>query len=408
MSAAVGHSADRKDEFAVVTIDGEAESMRVGIDVHMVGEQETGNETYVVNLVRTLARSDDGHMYIAFTPHPSAMDEAIGAPSRAVRIWPRLPLLRVLVGIPVFACRHRIDLLHMTYIMPPVCTVPCVVTVHDLSFEAFPDMFSPRTRMLLSWGVPFSVRRAARVITVSEHTKRDIVTRYGVPEEKIHVTYEAAAAVFQPVRDPERLATVRRRYGIPSQYVLAVGNLEPRKNLGTLLRAFRALRADGRIPHRLVLVGKAGWQTSRLLAELQGESLANDVIWTGYVPLEDLPALYSAAALFVYPSLYEGFGLPPLEAMACGTPVVGSNAAALPEVLGDGALLVSPYDVDGMATAIRSVLLDPGLARGLAERGRDRALTFSWERTARQTVKVYREALDGTNRRSTTGPTARR
>lgn len=370
--------------------------MRIGIDVHMIGEQETGNETYVVNLLRALLAREDGEQYVPLTPRPSALEAPLGrsARDRAVRVGFGPSFLRVPLGIPLAARRHSLDLLHMTYIVPPVCPVPTVVTVHDISFEVYPETFSRRDRLLLSWGVPFSARRAARVIAVSDHTKCDLVRRYGIPEEKIRVTHEAPAPLFQPVEDRVRLEAVRHRYGVSGPYVLSVGTLQPRKNLSTLLEAFRVAKGEGRIPHRLVIVGKQGWQGATVLREVKARGLEGEVVFTGYVPAEDLPSFYSGADLFVYPALYEGFGLPPLEAMACGTPVVASNTASLPEVLGDAAWLIDPRDIGGLASAIRRVLGDPALARRLSNLGLAHAKQFSWDRTARQTVEVYREALE--------------
>lgn len=370
--------------------------MRIGIDVHMVGEQETGNETYVINLLRALLAREDSNEYVPLTPRPSAFEAALGPSSRtrAVRVHPAPSLLRVPLGIPLAAYRHSLDLLHMTYILPPVCPVPTVVTIHDISFEVYPETFSHRDRLVLSWGVPFSARRAVRVIAVSDHTKRELVHRYAIPDEKIRVIHEAAAPLFQPVKDPARLEAVRRKYSMAPPYLLSVGNLQPRKNLATLLEAYGVAKAEGRISHQLVIVGGQGWQGARVLEQVKAQGLEGEVVLTGYVPTEDLPSLYSGADLFVYPSLYEGFGLPPLEAMACGTPVVASNAASLPEVLGDSAWLVDPHDVRELASTILRILGDSALARRFSGLGLAHARRFSWDRTASQTVEVYREALE--------------
>jgi glycosyltransferase involved in cell wall biosynthesis len=369
--------------------------MRVGIDAHMVGAQETGNETYIVNLLRALQAVEGEDRYIPLTPCPASLEAALGptARARALRVPLGPSLLRVPLGIPLTAARHSLDLLHMTYFLPPICPIPTVVTVHDISFRVYPETFSRRDRLLLSWGVPLALRRATRIIAVSEFTKRDLLRRYGVPEEKVRVTHEAAAPEFEPVKDPTRLQAARRKYGLTFPYILSVGNLQPRKNLRALLEAFLSAKSERGIAHRLVVVGKRGWQAAAFLREVGVQGLEGEVVFTGYVPTEDLPDLYSAADLFVYPALYEGFGLPPLEAMACGTPVVASSAASLPEVLGEAALLVDPRDVRAMTSAILRVLGDADLARRLSGLGLAQARRFSWERTARETVEVYREAL---------------
>lgn len=375
--------------------------MRVGIDAHMVGARKTGNETYIVNLLGALRALPGEDRYIPLTPHPAALEGPLGpvARAQAIRVWPSPSFLRVPLGMPLAAGWHGLDLLHMTYFVPPICPVPAVVTVHDLSFEVYPETFSPSDRLLLSWGVPFSVRRAVRIIAVSDFTKRDLVRRYGLPEEKIRVTHEAAAPWFCRVEDELRLQALRRRYDLSQRYILSVGNLQPRKNLRALLEAFRFAKAERRIPHRLVIVGKPGWEGAAFFREVKEQGLEGEVAFTGYVPVEDLPGLYSGTDLFVYPALYEGFGLPPLEAMACGTPVVASNAASLPEVLGDAALLVNPRDTKGLASAMLEVLSDSVLARRLSGLGLARAGKFSWDRTASETVEVYREVLQVTRDR---------
>lgn len=371
-------------------------AMRIGIDAHMVGARETGNETYIVNLLRELLAVDGEDRYLPLTPFPRAVEAVFGpaARDRVIRVQPAPSLLRVSLGIPLAAYRHSLDLLHMTYFTPPVCQTPVVVTVHDISFEVYPKTFSTRDRLLLSWGVPFAVRRATRIIAVSEYTKQDLICKYGIPGEKIDVTYEAAAPQFRPVEDPGCPGALCHKYGLSLPYILGVGNLQPRKNLRALLEAFRFAKTERRIPHRLVLVGKPGWEAATFLQEVRTQGLEKEVIFTGYVPTEDLPGLYSSADLFVYPALYEGFGLPPLEAMACGTPVVASDAASLPEVLGEAALLVNARDIGALASAILRVLDDSGLALRLSGLGLAQARRFSWERTARKTVEVYRKALE--------------
>lgn len=366
--------------------------LRVGLDVHMIGERETGNETYAVNLLRALLAREDGSTYLPLTPYPERLAPVDPrAPGRALRVRPASAALRIGLGIPWAARRHRLDLVHMTYLAPPRRLVPAVVTVHDLSFEAMPETFSRRDRQLLGWGVPWAVRQAVRIITDADYTKRDLVTRYRVPAERVHVVPLAAGPAFRRVEEPGRRATVLERHGIRPPFILSVGNLQPRKNLARLLEAFRLLTAGG-AAIRLVVVGQKGWGPTRLEERVDALGLAGQVIVTGYVPEAELPALYSAAACFAYPALYEGFGLPPLEAMACGSPVVASDSACLPEILGDGALLVDARDPGALAEALQAVLASPARAAELSLRGMARAATYSWERAAAETVAVYREA----------------
>jgi glycosyltransferase involved in cell wall biosynthesis len=265
-----------------------------------------------------------------------------------------------------------------------------VVTIHDISFEHYPQFFSPRDRLILKTLVPLSARRAAHILTVSQHAKREIVERYGLSPDKITVTYEAAGEQFRPIADPASLQVVRAKYGIgDSPFALALGNLQPRKNIARLVEAFAQYRSP--LPTSLVVAGKAQWRESEVFRAVQRAGLAGRVIFPGYVDDADLPALYSAATVFVYPSLYEGFGLPPLEAMACGTPVISSNAASLPEVVGDAALLIDPNDTAALAQALHTVLAEPALHADLRRRGFDRAAQFSWQRCAAETLAVYRQ-----------------
>ncbi|MGQ9567807.1 MAG: glycosyltransferase family 4 protein [Anaerolineae bacterium] len=369
--------------------------MRIAIDVHMVGERETGNETYTLNLVRHLLELDAENTYGLITPHPERLLAKLGLPPHAeiLPVRPASAFLRVPLALPLLVARWRADLLHVNYVAPPLCPCPTVVTVHDISYEFFPDFFSPRDRRMLGTLVPWSARRAARVIAVSEQTRQDLMRVYGIPGERIAVTHEAAVPGFAPVRDPAALEETCARYGIRRPYVLALGNLQPRKNVARLVEAFALAREEAHLPHQLVVAGKAQWRESEVLATVERLGLEDAVRFPGYVADEDLPALYSGAGCFAYPSLYEGFGLPPLEAMACGTPVLASHAGALREVVGNAAWVVDPTDVRDIARGLLALLTDPGTAQAYRERGLAHAATFSWHRLAEQTLEVYRQVV---------------
>lgn len=371
----------------------------------MVGERETGNETYTLNLVRALlalpAEVTRPLNFSLYTTHPDRLQAQLRpADGERVRhIQPAAAALRIPFAMPAATRRDRIDLLHVTYVAPPIGTCPFVVTVHDISYDRYPQFFSPRDRWMLSTLVPLTMRRAARIITVSNHARQEIIDRYAIAPERIAVTYEAAAEQFTPVSDPVQHERIRTRYGLPpaaSRYFLALGNLQPRKNMAHLVEAFARLRhqAGARDVH-LVIAGKAMWRESEVYAAVEQAGLTDSVHFVGYVADEDLPALYRGALAFVYPSLYEGFGLPPLEAMACGTPVICSNVASLPEVVGTAARLVTPTDVDDLVSALQAVAADDGLRAALVIEGQRRAAQFSWRRCAEETLAVYREALPG-------------
>jgi len=359
----------------------------------MIGSREGGNETYILNLIRSLRDLDMNNAYYIYTTNPAHLppDLATQENLKITHIRPGSEFLRIPFVMPYAAWRQGADLLHVTYNAPPWCPCPIVVTVHDISYELFPDSFSPRDRLVLSTLVPFSLRRAAKVITGSEHTKRDMVGRYGLPEEKVVVTYYAADHAFRPILDSQRIAATKAKYGITTNFILFLGSLQPRKNLLRLIEAFARLREGGALAHKLVIAGQALWRESEVYNRVRKYGLEEEVVFTDYVPHEDLPPLYNAADLFVFPSLYEGFGLPPLEAMACGTPVVASNTSSLREVLGDAAILVDPYDVQQLARAMRDVLSSGDLRREMAAKGLKGVRRFSWAETARKTLEVYQE-----------------
>ena len=367
---------------------------RIAIDAHMVGEQETGNETYTLNLIRALLPLGRDHHYLLYTTHPKRLASRLPLPVNAeiVTIRPNMPLLRIPWAMPRTNAAQKAALLHVNYIAPPFNPCPVVTTVHDISYEFFPSFFSPRDRWLLKTLVPFTARRAARVIAVSECTKNDLVARYGLPPEKITVTYEAAGEQFRPIEEPVALRAVRARYGLRMPFIFALGNLQPRKNILRLLAAYIGLRRAG-VHVQLLIGGKAKWRESELFRAVTSYGMGQEILFPGYVPDEDLPLLYNAAACFAFPALYEGFGLPPLEAMACGTPVVCSNVASLPEVVGDAARLVDPGDVDDITQALVEVMMDAGLRAELRARGLRRAQRFSWRRCAEETAQVYEEVL---------------
>ena len=365
--------------------------MRIAIDAHMIGERETGNESYTRNLLRGLAAlQDDDNQYQVLTPNPDGLRAVIPLPSRfeVVRVRPAASALRIPVGMPMAVRASKSELLHVSYIAPPVPLCPTVVTIHDLSYLAHPEWLSARVRLQLRLLIPPSLRRAACIIAISEFTKRDLIARYGTPADKIMVVPEAPAAEFTPLPD----AALRPLpAGVREPFILAVGNLEPRKNLATLIEAFGDLVRRG-FGGLLLVAGKDKYQGEQAAGTVARMGLQSRVIFTGYVDDPTLRLLYNRAALFVYPSLYEGFGLPPLEAMACGCPVVASQATAIPETVGDAAILVDATSVAALAEAMRRVLNDPDLARRLSVEGRARAAQFSWERTAELTRRVYKDA----------------
>jgi glycosyltransferase involved in cell wall biosynthesis len=290
--------------------------------------------------------------------------------------------------------RNPVDVLHVQFTAPPFSPCPVVVSIHDLSFEHLPQTFKWRSRKQLRITVRRSAREAAQVIALSEYARDDIINTYGVERERVSVIPLAAAAHFRPVKDEQELQRVRQTYGIEGEYILSVGAIQPRKNLRRLVAAYASLRRarpEGNLP-KLVLVGKCAWLYDETLRSIKDLEISNSVVLTGYVPETDLPALYSGALCFVYPSYFEGFGLPPLEAMQCGTPVIVGDQTSLPEVVGDAGVLVDPFDVNDIAAAIEKVIFDSEVRAQLRVKGRERAGLFDWRETARQTLAVYQKA----------------
>ena len=372
--------------------------MRIAIDAHMIGQRETGNERYTRNLIAGLSRVDADNEYTVLVTDARPLRQAVELPPNfAIRIVrPKANLPRLLWTIPEACRRVGAQVVHVSYTAPPIGPCATVVTVHDTAFARFPSFFSLRDRLLLSVTVPMSCRSAARVIAVSEHTKRDLVERYAISQDKIRVVYEAAERRFASEVPARHVVQVRQRYASGRRYVLAVGNIQPRKNLGLLIEAFAIMVSRG-VAHgdtALVIAGQKTWGSSATLRTITKCGLGGRVCLPGFVPDGDLPALYRGAEVFAYPSLYEGFGLPPLESMASGTPVVSSNAGALAEVVGDGGVLVAPYDASRWADAIGRLLEDEGHWREMRDRGFRRVARFSWDDTARKTLSVYRSAAE--------------
>ena len=282
-------------------------------------------------------------------------------------------------------------LYHATEHLLPYLRTPTVLTVHDLIFERYPQHHTRRNVWFLKVGMRLFTRAATAIIAVSQHTRRDLIDLYGVSPAKLHVIYEGIDPAFRPAL-PDEVARVAAHYGLNRPYMLMVGTLEPRKNHAAALHTLAKLKAEG-LPHRLVVAGGRGWLFAPIQRLVDALGLRNDVIFTGYVPAADLPPLYSGAACVLLPSLYEGFGFPALEAMACAAPVVCSNVSSLPEVAGDAALLAAPHDIDALTAAVRLVLTQPALAAEMRRRGPAQASRFRWSQCAAESAALYAAIL---------------
>ncbi len=368
--------------------------MRIGIDGHHLNGKPQGSRTYLRGLIQELSRIAPDDRFFIYSFQPEETRRLLPAPSLTHRrVFPESARLRLPLVVPALEMRDRLSVFHSQYICPPVSVVPEVVTIHDILFETHPDLFVDAFSRLSVWLIRRSARRARRVLTVSDFSRRALLERYRLPEDKVVAIHDAVDhARFYPMTgrdEQERLAQVKKRYALERPYVLSVGRLEPRKNLVRLIRAFRQAREKLDPGLELILVGKKDFRFEEIEEEIQRSP--DGVRLLGPVPDDDLPALYNLARVFAFPSLVEGFGMPVLESMACGTPVVASRRGALPEVGGDAVAWVEPEDEEAIAVAVADLLTDTDRAARLRAAGLEKAQEFSWENAARQTLTVYHQ-----------------
>ena len=363
--------------------------MKVGVDF-TAAAQTAGIGRYTRSLVRTLIAQCPDDRFTLLTPRPATgqlmLLRALNAKQRHLplseraltRIWHRLRL-------PIFAdvLGGGVDVFYAPdFALPPLLRAPGAITVHDLSYHLFPDTYPESLRAYLESVVPRSVARAQLVLADSEATQRDLIAAYDVDPAKVRVLYCGVDAVFQPQDAEAARRDVCARYGIRSPYFLSVGTIQPRKNIARIIAALRGVAEKG-LPHRLVHVGRPGWLHEPILNAPHEHGVTDRVHFLTDVDAdEDLATLYSGATAFVFPSLYEGFGIPVLEAMACGAPVITGKISSLPEVAGEAAILVDPTEVDAIGDALATLATDEGMRSALIAAGKERAAMFTWERAA--------------------------
>jgi glycosyltransferase involved in cell wall biosynthesis len=367
--------------------------MRFAVDAHAIGRHLTGNEVYIRSLLKAFAARERDCEFVAYV----SSDEArafVPASIRTRRVAAN-PFIRLGFELGTRTREDRPDLLHVQYTAPLACSVPVVVSVHDVSFLEYPEFFTRDRVLQLSWTVRRTVRRAAQVLTGSEFSRRAIVKAYGVDEGKVTVVPNAAGPEYRPISRAAAAAEAGERFSLSTPFILSVGDLQPRKNQVGLIEAFaRLVRAYPQLKHRLAIAGKPAWLADRVYRAARESGVADRIQFLGFVTDLDLLQLYNACDLFVFPSLYEGFGLPVLEAMACGRAVACSSAAALPEVVDSAAILFDPRSADEMARAMADLLLDAEL-RGRMERlGQSRAAQFNWQITAQRTLEVFHRVAE--------------
>lgn len=370
--------------------------MTVYIDVSAAVNSRAGLGRYASALTNALLEEMDTPPTLFFnrTSQASVPEAWARVPQRSVRIGYKPWRMLVLQGQLTRASFRRLvpgaSLFHATeHLLMPLGEVPTVMTVHDLIFKLFPQHHKRLNYLYLNAAMPLFVRRASAIITVSQATKNDLMRYYGTPDSKITVVHEAASPHFRVV-SPNEVARVRAKYELPERFLLVVGTIEPRKNLTRLVECLSRLRREFR-DLQLIVVGARGWLYDDLFERIEQLELQDAVRMLGYVPDEDLPAVFRAATVYVMASVYEGAGLPVLEAMACGVPVVSSRESSLPELGADVPHYFNPYDVDNMTEVLGIVLGDARLRAEMAAAGPGRAARFSWQRAAVETLRVYRK-----------------
>jgi len=370
--------------------------MRFAVDAHAIGRHLTGNEVYIRSLLNAFAAQERDCEIVAYVSGPeSAKVVPSSIRTRQVAVN---PFARLGFDLSMKVRQDQPDLLHVQYTAPVACPVPVVATVHDVSYLEHPEYFTASRAWQLKVTVGRTVKRAARILTGTETARASILKVYGeLEEDKVVVVPYAAASEFRPVSREVAVREVAERHGIHGPFILSVGDIQPRKNHIGLIRAFaRLVKAQPQLKHDLVLVGKPTWFSAKVEEAARESGVEDRIRFLGFVADSELLHIYNACDVFVFPSFYEGFGLPALEAMACGRAVVCSEASALPEVVDGAAILFDPYAVDEMVRAIADVLVESEL-RGRMERlGLQRAAHFNWQKTAEKTLAVFHEVMEQT------------
>jgi glycosyltransferase involved in cell wall biosynthesis len=362
--------------------------MRFAVDAHAIGRHLTGNEVYIRSLLRSFPEVDRRSEFVAYISEPEAANLL---PERFdIRRVSANPYSRLGWDLARLIREDRPNLIHVQYTAPLFTKVPMVVTVHDVSFIEHPEYFTPLRRAQLRFTVARTVKQAAHIITVSEFSRDAILRTYDIPAEKVSAIPNAANPEFRAIGRERARNAVHERLRFDAPFVLSVGDLQPRKNQIGLISAFSRLLTDqAHLKHHLVLAGKETWFTPKVREAARSCGFASRIHFTGFVSDGELMELYNACDCFVFPSFYEGFGLPILEAMACGRAVACSNTSAMPEVADGAGILFNPHQIEEIARALKDILLDAELRSRMERLGLQRAATFTWKKSARATLDIY-------------------
>lgn len=361
--------------------------MLIAINAHSIGTNSGGNETYTENLIYALSKIDKKNEYIIYT-NP---DVSLALPSN-YRIIKLNTANRWLRGIELMGRlkKDMPDIYHGQYFLPPLCNCNSIITVHDVSFLSNPEWFTSREKLMFKF-FNTAVKKSAKIITVSNFAKQEILKYFKIDEKKISVIYNGVADIFKSPINNDTISKIKSRYSLPSNYLLYVGRINIRKNLSNLIKAFYIFKKTDHADFKLVMVGKRDGKIKKLESMICKLNLNGEIILAGHMPSSDLPAIYRAARLFIFPAFYEGFGLPSLEAMACGIPCITSNTSAFREITSDASMKINPYNIEEMAEAIRRLIQDQNLRKTLIEKGLKQIEKFDWLNTAQKTLNTYKE-----------------
>ncbi|VVB55591.1 D-inositol-3-phosphate glycosyltransferase [uncultured archaeon] len=373
--------------------------MKIAIITDYIDDYTGGINTYITNILKIIAvnKNKDKLFYsVHFKKNPvhktfQNFEEVIVHRNGT----PLGKIIRKFFVLPLILQKKKIDIVHDTYHFGPFlfpAKYKKIVTVHDITpiiLSGYHQKLSIAYHKIIMYLI---LKHVDKIITVSNNTKTDLIKCFSIPGDKIKVIYLAADKIYYR-RTNDEIIPIKKKYGLNSKIILYIGTLEPRKNVVGLIKSFHILKNLG-LEHKLVIVGRKGWGYIEIFECVKKLNLQKDVIFLGYVPTEDLPAMYSMSDLFVYPSFYEGFGLPPLEAMACGCPVIASNTSSLPEVVGDAGIMIDPYNIDELSEAMYSVLINEMDRKDMIKKGLERAEMFSWKKTAEETLEVYEEVFN--------------
>ena len=373
----------------------------IGLNAHLLSLKQSyrsaGISWYIYNLLINLPTANPNHLYTAFLSDRQFQTKGHKNIITQHSRWPTTkPLLRIAweqTMLPLILAKQKINLLHaMAFVAPVVMPCPFVITIYDLSFLHYPKAFKTINRFYLSTFTRHSTKQAKAIITISESTRQDVIKAFNIAPHKVHTIYCGVDNSFKPLATAQ-INAFKAKHGLPDKFIFRLGTIEPRKNVEGVIKAYAAWKAKDKQVPKLVIAGGKGWYYQQVFDLIETLNLTDSVIFPGYLPQQDLPLWYNAATLFVYPSFFEGFGLPVVEAMACGTPVITSNISSLPEVAGESALLINPTDINALSEAMQTVWYTPNLAQTMRQQGFIQAAKFSWAKAAAQTAQIYQQTL---------------